>query len=65
MPRSNLAIKHNIDSENSTVHTLKSTPKKMSLEPKLEYATTHNFMSQFDVKIERNGFFDDLGDFLT
>lgn len=65
MANSNQALKLDMDSEVLTTHKLKLVPKKEVTEPKKDYEVTHNFMSDFGVEVERDGFFDDLGEFLA
>lgn len=66
MRHSNQALKkHDMDFEESTEHTLKLVPKESIEKPQKEYEVTHNFLASYgiDNDIEREGFFDDLGDF--
>lgn len=65
MSNSNQARKLDMDSEVLTPHTLKLVPKNKVTEPNKDYGITHNFMSDFGVEVERDGFFDDLGEFLA
>lgn len=66
MRHSNQALKkHDMDFEVSTEHTLKLVTKENIKKPQKEYEVTHNFLVNYGIEndIEREGFFDDLGDF--
>lgn len=65
MRNSSQALKHDMEEEVLTPHTLKLVPKQQSNEKRNNYEVTHNFLSDFGVETERKGFFDDLGDFLA
>lgn len=65
MQNSNLAIYQEFESDVSIVKKPKIVQNIVHKEPRMKFDITHNFLNDFDVKLERDGFFDDLGSFLS